>query len=162
MKRATISAVLIASSAVVLGACGSSSSPTAGAGSSPAKAAVVKHAAAINPASASLVIQHVTQGCHSWLVNGSGALTPKATLKLRPGATLTVTDNDVMPHTLIATGGPAAAIAGAAMSHMSAKSTVKLPVAGVYTFATKAGEDYSKGITTTGADHNLTLKVVVS
>ena len=47
------------------------------------------------------------------------------------------------------------------MSHMGATTTVKFPHAGTYVFTTKPGEDYMKGVMTTGEDNVLTLKVVV-
>ena len=38
---------------------------------------------------------------------------------------------------------------------------VRFPKAGVYRFATKAGEDYSKGVRTLGPDNTLKLRVIV-
>jgi hypothetical protein len=39
--------------------------------------------------------------------------------------------------------------------------TVSFPKAGTYVFGTKAGEDYMKGVKTTGEDNVLTLKITV-
>lgn len=114
------------------------------------------------PARAEVVIEHVTRGCHAMLVNGQAQPTPTATIRLAPGGRLQVTDNDVMPHRLLETSGPAARFSGAAMGHMGAQSTVTFPRAGTYSLTTKAGEDYTKGITTIGADNTLRLKVVVA
>ena len=47
------------------------------------------------------------------------------------------------------------------MSHFGATSKVTFLRAGTYVFTTKAGEDYMKGVKTTGEDNVLTLKVVV-
>jgi plastocyanin len=112
------------------------------------------------PKTATVIITHVTKGCHSWSVNGN---TPAAsqTVKLSTGGSLTVTNNDVMPHTLVQTKGPATTIATSKMSHTGAQATVSFPADGTYVFTTKAGEDYSSGIKTVGADHTLKLKVVV-
>lgn len=113
------------------------------------------------PKTATAIITHVVKGCHDLSVNGNTASADQ-TVKLSQGGTLTVTDNDVMPHTLIQSKGPAATISGGKMSHAGAQSTVSFPSPGVYNLTTKAGEDYTKGVTTTGDDHVLKLKVVVS
>jgi hypothetical protein len=135
----------------------------AGCGSAATTRSVVSKASTTSssPKTATAIITHVVNGCHDLSVNGN---TPSAdqTVKLAQGGSLTVTDNDVMPHTLIQSNGPAATIAAAKMSHAGAQSTVSFPSPGVYTLTTKAGEDYTKGVTTTGADHVLHLKVVVS
>ena len=57
--------------------------------------------------------------------------------------------------------GPQAQLSAAALNHMGATSTVTFPAAGTYTLTTKAGEDYSKGIVTTGEDNTLRITVVV-
>jgi hypothetical protein len=44
---------------------------------------------------------------------------------------------------------------------MGATTTVKFLHPGTYVFTTKPGEDYMKGVKTTGEDNVLTLKVVV-
>jgi plastocyanin len=153
MKRIALIAVAILGS-LLLTACGSSSStPKAhlpAAGSDGAKAA-------------SLVIQHATVGCHDWSLNGS-PLAAHQVARLQHGNGITITDNDVMPHELVQTAGPAAQMAGTQMGKMGAQSTVVFPTPGVYKFTTKAGEDYpsAAGLVTRGEDHVLTLTVYVS
>jgi plastocyanin len=119
--------------------------------------------AATKPGSASLLIRHQVAGCHSWSVNG-GAFKATQTIALRHGAHLTVTNNDVMPHTLVLTKGPALTIAHATMGHMGTSLSVTLTRPGTYHFTTKPGEDYPTmaGMKTTGEDNVLKLTVVVS
>jgi hypothetical protein len=112
------------------------------------------------PKSATLTIRHQTQGCHSWSLNGS-AWHPFQSTSLARGGMLTVVDTDVMPHTLIEVSGPKAAIAGAAMRHLDARARVVFLTKGTYVFKTKAGEDYMKGVKTTGEDNVLRLVVKV-
>jgi hypothetical protein len=111
---------------------------------------------------ASLVISHETQGCHSWSLNGSPFASDQ-TATLLHGNGITVTNNDVMPHTLVQMSGPAAIMAGLRMAHPAAQGTMIFPVAGTYVFKTVAGEDYpsAAGIQTVGADHVLHLVVHV-
>ena len=119
-------------------------------------------AAAAKPSGGTLLIQHQTKGCHAWSYNGN-AFKAAQTAHLKRGATIKVVDNDVMSHVLIQKSGPAAKFVGkAAMSHMGSFVKVVFAKAGVYTFTTKAGEDYFKGVKTIGEDNVLTLKVVVS
>jgi len=73
-----------------------------------------------------------------------------------------VDDDDVMPHRLVQLSGPRAGIAGAAMNHMGAMAMVTFTRPGRYAFTTRPGEDYVKGIRTTGLDHVLRVAVVVS
>jgi plastocyanin len=153
MKRIALIAVAILG-AVMLTGCGSSSStPKAQmpmTGTNGAKAA-------------SLVVEHATAGCHTWSLNGS-EMAAHQVARLEHGNGITITDNDVMPHELIQTGGPAAQMAGMQMAKMGAQATVVFPTPGVYKFTTKAGEDYpsASGIVTTGEDNVLTLTVYVS
>jgi plastocyanin len=114
------------------------------------------------PQTASIMIDHVTRGCHTLDVNGSRRLSPRATIRLAAGGTLRVQNNDVMPHTLVFAHGPQAALVAANMNHMGAKSTVTFAKAGTYTLTTKAGEDYMKGVKTIGPDNTLRIKVVVA
>ena len=90
---------------------------------------------------------------------------------------MTITNNDVMPHTLIQTAGPKATIklvkaamggmgmhgkiGPTTMGHMGATLRVDFSKAGTYKFTTKAGEDYMAGFATTGEDHVLRLVVTV-
>ena len=108
-----------------------------------------------------MTIRHQLRGCHSWSVNG-GAYKPSQSVTLTKGATLTIVNNDVMPHKLVKVSGPALdARSSANMNHAGATTHVKFAKAGVYTFTTKAGEDYMKGIKTIGEDNVLKLKVTV-
>jgi plastocyanin len=137
--------------------------------------------AAVAPAAsshASLLIRHQVRGCHSWSLNG-GAYSASHTIVLSRGGSVTVTNNDVMPHQLVKTGGPAVrytrlsagtngvmALKGtfppAMLARMGAADRITFTKAGVYHFTTKAGEDYMKGIKTIGEDNVLRLTVRVS
>jgi plastocyanin len=110
---------------------------------------------------ATVVIRHQTHGCHSWSVDG-GAFKASQSITLHRGATLTVTNTDIMPHTLVLTSGPAARIAHAKLAHMDASVKVTLTKPGTYRFTTKPGEDYMSGVKTIGADNVLRLTIVVT
>jgi len=130
--------------------------------------------------SASLVIRHQLHGCHSWAVGG-GAYKPSQSIQLRLGQTLTVTNNDIMPHTLVKLSGPAVSYKAIktplgspmmrakghfgpnAMTHVGARTRVSFSRAGTYVFKTKAGEDYPNMsmMKTTGEDNVLRLTVMV-
>jgi plastocyanin len=114
------------------------------------------------PGHASVVIQHAQRGCHVWAVNG-GAFKASRSLTLQRGGTLVLTDNDVMSHKLVLTGGPALRIAHPLLAHVGASLKLTFTRPGVYHFTTKAGEDYP-GVTlkTIGEDNVLKLTVVVS
>lgn len=153
MNRIVLAGTAAAASILAAGAfvgCGSSNSTAA----KPAGSATTA------PGSAALVIEHVVRGCHSWALNG-GPLTVNQTATLASGGTLSITDNDVMPHRLVELSGPVAVVSGAGMNHMGAVATVTFAKPGRYTFTTKAGEDYMKGVQTVGADHVLKLAVTV-
>ncbi len=126
--------------------------------------------------SSALLIRHQVHGCHSWSANGDPYKARQA-LKLTRGGSISVTNNDVMPHKLIETSGPAAVItrlaAGGGMgmkgmmppamlARMGSSSKVTFSKPGVYKFTTKAGEDYMSGVKTVGADNVLRLTVTVS
>ena len=116
------------------------------------------------PKDARVTITHAVKGCHDWAVNG-GKAGVNESVRLVPGGSVTITNNDVMPHTLIQTHGPVAATADSAtMGHAGAASKLVFPNPGTYTFTTKAGEDYpsAAGLKTVGEDHNLKLSVVVA
>jgi plastocyanin len=119
--------------------------------------------AASPPRHASLLIRHQVQGCHTWSVNGS-AFAASHSITLLRGSPLTLTNNDVMPHKLVLTSGPALTIAHPMLNHMGASLKVTLTRPGTYHFTTKAGEDYPamSGMKTTGEDNVLKLTVVVS
>jgi plastocyanin len=122
-------------------------------------------ATAAGPAtSAALVIRHQVRGCHSWSANG-GPYLPSQLVRLARGGSLTVTNNDVMPHRLIQTGGPKVkpyTVSAGMMGHMGATVRVSFPASGTYHFTTHAGEDYMRGVKTAGPDNVLRLTVTVS
>ncbi len=150
---------------------------TSMAGASTAAAAPAAQNAA--PTLQSLVIRHQVVGCHTWSFDG-GPYRAALAVRLTRGASLSITDNDVMPHQLVRLSGPRAAYqltsAGAPMQgagmlkapyasgmmpHSASTLRVTFPAKGVYVFRTKAGEDYMKGINTTGPDNVLRLTVTV-
>jgi plastocyanin len=107
-------------------------------------------------------IQHELHGCHSWSV-ANDAFAPTQTLHARVGTAFTVTNNDVMPHTLVQLAGPRVVFSHPSMGHMSAMTTLTLRARGTYRFTTKAGEDYPGiHVKTIGKDNVLRLTVVVS
>jgi plastocyanin len=116
-----------------------------------------------SPGHASLLIRHQVHGCHAWSVNGS-AFAASQSITLRRGSTLSLTNNDVMPHKLVLTSGPALTIAHPMLNHMGTSLKVTLTRPGTYHFTTKPGEDYPamSGMKTTGEDNVLKLTVVVS
>jgi plastocyanin len=117
-------------------------------------------ALAAPPRSSSLVIRHQLRGCHAWALKG-GAFKATQALTLSARGTVTITNNDVMPHTLVQLAGPAARLYSPAMTHIGAVSKVTFARIGVYVFGTKAGEDYMKGVKTIGEDNVLRLVVTV-
>ncbi|HEY2937671.1 MAG TPA: hypothetical protein VGJ25_13795 [Gaiellaceae bacterium] len=132
--------------------------------------------AASAPGHASLLIRHQVRGCHTWSVNG-GPFRAGQAISLQRGGWVAITNNDVMPHQLVRTSGPAAQIKNlktsmmgmglkghfgpGMMAHMGAITKVSFPTAGVYVFTTKAGEDYMPGMKTVGEDNVLKLVVRV-
>jgi plastocyanin len=124
-------------------------------------ALAVAGSALASPRSATLTIRHQTQGCHSWSLDGK-SWNPTQKLSLPAGGKITVVDNDVMPHSLIQVSGPKASLTGAAMKHMGAAARISFPAKGTYVFKTRAGDDYMKGVTTTGEDNVLRLVVTVA
>lgn len=110
---------------------------------------------------ASLLIRHQTHGCHSWSVDG-GAFKVTQSISLKRGGWLAVRNDDVMPHRLVLTSGPALRIAHAELGHPGAVLRVKLTRPGVYHFTTKPGDDYMAGMKTIGEDNVLRLTVHVS
>ena len=120
-------------------------------------------ASAASTSSATIVIRHQMRGCHTWSVNG-GPFKAGQSITLKRGSGLTVTNNDVMPHTLVLTSGPMLRIAPAKLGHMGAAVKVAFVHPGVYRFVTKPGEDYPAmaGMKTIGEDNVLRLTVTVS
>ena len=123
-------------------------------------ALVVAGSALAAPNNATLTIKHQTHGCHNWSFNGT-SWHPSQAITVVRGGVITIVNNDVMPHKLIQLSGPKATVTGLTMSHMHASSHVAFPVKGTYVFKTRAGEDYTKGIKTTGEDNVLKLVVKV-
>ena len=118
-------------------------------------------AVAASPRAATVTIRHQVQHCHAWSFNG-GTYGAAAVGSVAKNGTVTVVDNDVMPHKLYQKSGPKAVFTGTpAMAHMGASVKVTFPKAGVYVFGTKVGEDYMKGVKTVGEDNVLTLKITV-
>jgi plastocyanin len=76
-------------------------------------------------------------------------------------SSLRIQNNDVMPHTLVKTSGPALAIVPAKLGHMGAVTKLTFSHPGVYRFVTKPGEDYMSGVNTVGEDNVLRLTVTV-
>lgn len=114
--------------------------------------------------SATVTIRHQTHGCHTWSVN-NGAYKASQTMRIARGTTVTFTNNDVMPHTLVQTSGAKVAILRGKMGHMSATAKVVFKHPGVYKFKTKAGEDYPgipDSMGTIGKDNVLRLTVTVT
>jgi plastocyanin len=113
--------------------------------------------------SATVSIRHQVRGCHTWSFNG-GPYKAALSVHVARGTTITVVNNDVMPHRLVLKSGPSAKIATPMMKHTAAKAHVRFLKSGVYRFVTKAGEDYAwaSGMETKGEDNVLRLTVTVS
>jgi len=125
-------------------------------------AATAAAAIAAPPAHVNVTIRHQTHHCHAW-ASGTGQYVAALNLAAARNATVTITNNDVMPHRLIQKAGPAVRMSGSAsLSRPGAKVTITFSRPGVYRFMTKAGEDYMKGVHTIGEDNVLTMKVTVS
>ena len=127
-----------------------------------AAGALIVASASAHTTAATITIRHQTHGCHSWALS-NGPSKAALSAQLVRGATLTVKNNDVMPHKLVRTSGPAVQIVTARMGRVGATARVHFTKAGVYKFRTKAGEDYSwaSHMKTTGEDNVLRLTVTV-
>ena len=125
-------------------------------------AALIVSAASAHGTATTLTIRHQIRGCHSWSLNG-GAYKATQVVQLSRGATLTVRNNDVMPHKLVLTSGPSVRIGTPLMKRMGAVASVRFAKAGVYRFKTKPGEDYSwaSNMKTKGEDNVLRLTVTI-
>ena len=108
-----------------------------------------------------VVIRHQVRHCHAWSYNG-GAYAADQTAQLTVGDSITVTNKDVMSHKLVELAGPAATITTPAMARPNATSTITFAQPGTYLLGTKPGEDYTKGVVTTGADNVLRIRVIVT
>jgi len=115
---------------------------------------------AVAAGSVNITIRHQKVGCHAWAI-GNGAYKATQSLTVKAGTALKFTDNDVMPHQIVEVAGPKVAIAGRNLAKMGASTTLRLTKPGTYVFGTKAGEDYTKGVETTGPDNVLRLVVTV-
>jgi plastocyanin len=113
------------------------------------------------PKNAALVIRHQTAHCHAWSFNGSRYAADQ-TAQLKVGDSITVKNNDVMSHRLVELSGPAATITTPAMGKPGATSQITFSKPGTYVLGTKPGDDYIKGIVTTGADNVLRMRIQVS
>jgi len=134
------------------------------------------------PKSASLQINHFKRGCHNWALNG-GAYHVHQFVRLAPGGTLLVTNDDLMVQDLVKTSGPAVHMqlvrqshmgkmhmtmpmngkaSPYAMAHMGAQVEVTFPSAGHYRFKLVDRGDYFDGIATIGEDNKPTLTVTIS
>ena len=125
-----------------------------------AAALAISGSALASPGNPTLTIRHQLRGCHSWSFDGTSWKASQSAVIAR-GHTITVVDNDVMPHKLVQLAGPKAKVTGSAMSHLGAAARILFPTKGTYVFATRAGEDYTKGVKTIGEDNVLRLVVRV-
>ena len=71
-------------------------------------------------APAQIVIRHQIHGCHAWSVS-NGAYYPAQTVRVQAGTSFTITNNDVMSHTLVQLAGPRVALHAQRMGHMGAR-----------------------------------------
>jgi hypothetical protein len=145
-------------------------------------AAAFAGAASGSTPGASLQINHVVRGCHTWSLNGAPNRVNQV-VTLARGGTLLVTNNDLMVQDLVKTAGPSVAMKlvrqshmGAtpmkmamggkaspyAMAHMGAQLRVTFPTAGVYHFKLVDRGDYFKNTKTIGPDNKPTLTVTAS
>ena len=118
-------------------------------------------ASAAAPKQVTVTIHHQTHGCHAWAV-GTGQYKAVQRVTVARGATLRFVNNDVMPQKIVLKSGPKVVFSGKtnlAKPAASVKAVLARP--GVYTFGTVVGEDYVKGIVTTGEDNVLRLVVTV-
>jgi plastocyanin len=124
--------------------------------------AAVAASSAVAGSSVGVTIKHQLRGCHTWAVAGH-AYAPSQNVKVAAGTSLTFTNIDVMPHTLVQLSGPKLALRAPKMGHMNARTTIVLKTPGVYKFKTVAGEDYPSAgePKTIGEDNVLRLTVVV-
>lgn len=127
------------------------------------------------PVVASLAIRHVTHGCHVWSLNGGPSRVDQR-VSIKHAEAIDVINNDVMPHELVETSGPAVTYTrvtiGAPMgrkgndppamlTRMGATTKITFSAPGVYRFTTKPGESAMESVPTVGADNVLRLTVRV-
>ena len=119
-------------------------------------------ASALASPTTTIVIRHQVHGCHAWAV-GASAFKPSQSVRVARGTTFALTNDDVMPHTLVQLSGPRVSLGQPKLGHMGASTRFTLLRPGTYRFGTKAGEDYP-GMgepETIGKDNVLRLTVVV-
>ena len=145
-------------------------------------AAFAVSVSAASPKSAALRINHFVRGCHNWSLDG-GPFRVNQIVRLAPGGTLTVTNNDLMVQDLVKTSGPTVVMkfvhqshmgkmhmtmpmngkaSPYAMAHMGAQLAVTFSQAGTYHFKLIDRGDYVDGIKTVGPDNKPTLTVFVA
>src|SRR5438270_9631985 len=101
--------------------------------------AVTLAAAAATPKHATVLIRHQTAHCHAWAFD-NGKFGASASGTVAKGATITFTNNDVMPHKLILKSGPTPTFKGSPLlNKMGASVIVSFPKPGTYVFGTKVG-----------------------
>ena len=138
--------------------------------------ALLATAAAAGAPGQALVIHHQLRGCHAWSWN-EGASRADQTVSISRGSSITVTNDDLMPHKLIETNGPAVvytritmgapmgakkAFPPAMLARIGATSKITFAKAGTYRFTTQAGGGYMAPVKTVGPDNTLRLTVHVS
>jgi len=130
---------------------------------------------AAGAATQALVIHHQLRGCHAWSLN-EGPNRVNQTVSIRSGDSITVTNDDLMPHKLIETSGRTVvytritmgapmgakkAFPPAMLARIGATSKITFTKVGVYRFTTKAGDDFMSPVATVGPDNVLRLTVRV-
>lgn len=144
--------------------------------------AFASNASAAAPKSASLEIDHLVRGCHSWSLNGNPQHVHQIVQLARNGSLL-VTNDDLMIQDLVRTSGPAVHMqlvrqshmgkmqptmpmngnaSRYAMNHMGAQVKVTFANAGTYHFKLIDRGDYFDNIKTIGPDNQPTVTVTVS
>src|SRR5437763_16401584 len=97
-----------------------------------ATAAALAATASASP-SASILIRHQVQGCHSGSLNG-GAFAAAQKIVVRPKTTFTATNNDVMPHQLMQLSGPKVSFIAPAMNKPGSHASFQVFKTGTYVF----------------------------
>jgi plastocyanin len=138
--------------------------------------ALVASTPAAGAATQALVIHHQLRGCHAWSLN-EGPDRVNQTVSIRAGGSITVTNDDLMPHKLVETSGrpvvytritmgaPMGAkkiFPPAMLARIGATSKITFSKVGVYRFTTNAGDDLMSPVATIGPDNVLHLTVRVS
>jgi len=122
--------------------------------------------AAIAPVAATLTIEHVLHGCHTWS-NGTTTATMMR-LHLKVGQRLAILDQDVDPHQMMQLSGPARLHLGGPMMPLMMRHArmISFPSKGVYRLGTKTvhmpGGMPSMDVKTIGPDNHLRLLVTVA